>query len=91
MLHIPAHKNAAAPAGQVHRDHWMYGLYFEQECDLPLPAWADELIDQGEAADWDAQQKQVLWAEAGGYSAGLPRPAEPRAKLIDSDWDDIPY
>lgn len=33
-----------------------------------------------EAAEWEASQAQVRWAERGGYAAGLPRPVEARAE-----------
>lgn len=38
----------------------------------------DELVDQYterfEADQWDRESEQLLWAEAGGYRSGLPRP-----------------
>ena len=41
-----------------------------------LDEWAaDAYHQQREADEWEAEQRQVRWAEAGGYRAGLSRPA----------------
>ena len=44
-----------------------------------LDAWAETAavayFDQLESDAWEAEQRQVRWAEAGGYKAGLSRPA----------------
>lgn len=41
-------------------------------------AEADQLIEEGsaefEAEIWEREQRQTLWAEHGGYAAGLARP-----------------
>lgn len=34
----------------------------------------DEECEDHEAELWEAEMRQMLWAENGGYSAGFPRP-----------------
>lgn len=41
-----------------------------------LDTWAEAAyFDNLENDAWEAEQSQVRWAEAGGYKAGLSRPA----------------
>lgn len=44
-----------------------------------LDAWALARMEReyadAESEDWERQQRQVRWAEAGGYRAGIARPA----------------
>jgi len=30
--------------------------------------------EAAESAEWEREQRQTLWAEMGGYAAGIPRP-----------------
>lgn len=49
----------------------MSNYEYAQATDDDLMEWA---CAEAEARDWMAQMAQMRWAEAGGYSAGLPRP-----------------
>lgn len=41
-----------------------------------LDSWAEAAYSaELDNAAWEAEQAQVAWAEAGGYKAGLARPA----------------
>lgn len=57
----------------------MNNFEYAQATDEQLCEWFDaahqEEYDRYESEEWDRQQRQTLWAESGGYKAGIPRPA----------------
>jgi hypothetical protein len=41
---------------------------------LTLDELVERLTEEFEADQWYRESRQLLWAEAGGYRSGLPRP-----------------
>jgi hypothetical protein len=56
----------------------MMNKEYAQATEEQLCEWFDaahqEEYDRYEAEQWDREMRQLLWAEAGGYKAGLARP-----------------
>lgn len=57
----------------------MSNYEYAQATDDQLCEWFDaanqHIYDELEAQEWERQMRQLRWAEAGGYRAGLARPA----------------
>jgi len=53
----------------------MNNFEYANATDDDLLDWeAQAYEDERQARQWDQDCAQILWAEAGGYAAGLPRP-----------------
>ncbi|RTL37127.1 MAG: hypothetical protein EKK53_21395 [Burkholderiales bacterium] len=64
--------------------------------DDDIQAALTEAEEAYEAEQWEAEQAQTSWAEAGGYTAGLPRPLAPWERRtgtveFDDGSNDIPF